>query len=210
MNKIIKISPLLIIIACIGDFLATFVLGFFYKNYSHLTMVMSELGSSKSPVAIWISVFWVIYGILFGFFGYSFYVVFKDKKSGRIIGLLLIITGIGAGILTGLFPMQAIGSQVTLVGKIHEISAIIGFFAMAFTPVLALNLFKKKSKLRIPLIALQILGLLFFGIFIIAENVLNTNGIFQYIGLWQRLYLAVYYIVFIIFAVILKEKYKNE
>lgn len=204
MKKIIKLSPIFIAVACTGDFLATFILGFFYENYNHLKMVMSELGSSNSPVAIWISIFWVIYGILFMLFGYSFRTVFKDKKSGQIIGYLFVIIGIGAGILAGIFPMD----YASLAGRIHDIAAGVGFCAMAFIPLIALKLFtkEKSSNLQKFLVISQISGLLFFGLFIASEDALNSDTILQYAGLWQRLYLLNYYIVFIILAIKLRLK----
>jgi fucose permease len=39
-------------IAFIGDFLVTIVLGFLYPNYNHLALVMNELDTSQSPVAV--------------------------------------------------------------------------------------------------------------------------------------------------------------
>lgn len=198
MQKIIKLGPVFIAIACIGDFLTTFILALFYKNYNHLTMVMSELGSLNSPVAIWISIFGVFYGILFILFGYSFYAVFKNKKSGKIIGYLFAANGIGAGILAGIFPMN----PNTLSGQIHNIAAGSGFFAIAFIPIIALKLFNNKNHRNLQkfLVISQILGLSFFGLFIMAEDALSGNTIFQYAGLWQRVFLLNYYIVFMVLA----------
>ena len=43
------------LVAPLGDFAVTSILGVFYPNYNHFKLVMSELGTSQSPVAMWIS-----------------------------------------------------------------------------------------------------------------------------------------------------------
>jgi hypothetical membrane protein len=50
-NRIVKVSCIVCIIACIGDFAVMFFLGTFYPGYSQLKNTMSSLGASVSPVS---------------------------------------------------------------------------------------------------------------------------------------------------------------
>ena len=73
------------LLAFVGDFLVTFVLGFFYPNYSHLKLVMSELGTYQSPVATWVNLWWILFGILFVLFAFGFQSVFARLKRAAVI-----------------------------------------------------------------------------------------------------------------------------
>ena len=61
-NRFIIIAAVAGLVAFVGDFLVTIALGFFYPNYNHFKLVMSELGTSQSPVAVWVG-FLALFGI---------------------------------------------------------------------------------------------------------------------------------------------------
>ncbi|MBL7140341.1 MAG: DUF998 domain-containing protein, partial [Planctomycetes bacterium] len=50
--------------ACVGEFAVPFILGRFYPGYSHLRNVLSELGAPGSPVAVWMNLWWCVFGVL--------------------------------------------------------------------------------------------------------------------------------------------------
>jgi hypothetical protein len=195
-NRFIIIAAVAGLVAFVGDFLVTIVLGFFYPNYNHLKLVMSELGTPQSPVAVWIGLWWVVFGILFITFAIGFAAVFASgKKSALIVALLIALFGLGAGVGAGLFPMDPVGSETTLAGELHDVFAGAGFFAVAFVPLASLAVFPRK---RVPgmywlSIAVFVLGLVFFALFVISEDVPSTEGILSYTGLWQRLFLLIHY-----------------
>jgi hypothetical protein len=206
-NKIINLSPILLIVILASEFFVTFLLGFFFKDYSHIEMVMSELGSASSPVAFWMSLYWVIYGIVFILFGYSFYQTYQQNRVTQMVGYLFILIGIGAGWFSA-FPMDVAGAAVTLPGTLHNIGSGIGFLAMFMIPFLLLRFFEGESHkiLRIFLISIQV--------FVVGQSVIllflvpvGNSGYSIYIGLWQRLYLAAYYVVFTMLA--LRKRYKE-
>lgn len=184
------------LLAFIGDFLVTLALGFFYPNYNHLKLVMSELGTSQSPVAVWINLWWTVFGILFITFAIGFKKAFaSDKKSVVIVTLLIILFGLGAGIGAGLFPMEPGGSETTLTGKLHGICAGIGFLAITFVPLVSLTIFPRKHSPRLYWLSVGVfvLGLASLVLFVVSEDASSTGSLLSYAGLWQRLFLLNHY-----------------
>ncbi len=198
------------LVASLGDFAVTLILGFFYPNYNHFKLVMSELGTSQSPVALWISLWWIVFGILFIIFGIGFKKALAlDKKVASapravtIASLLIMVFGLGAGIGSGLFPMDPSGSETTLAGELHDIGAGIGFLALMFVPLVSLAIFPRTClpKLYWLSIGTFVLGLVFLVLFIMAEDTSSTGGVLSYVGLWQRLFLLTYYLYIDVMAV---------
>jgi hypothetical protein len=195
-SQFIVVAAIAGLVACVGDFLVTIVLGFFYPDYNHFKLVMSELGAPASPVAAWIGLWWVVFGILFIAFAIGFAAAFASgKKSALIVALLIGLFGLGAGIGAGLFPMDSVGAESTLSGKLHDAFAGTGFFAIAFVPLASLAVFPRKRMPRMTWLSLGVfvLGLVFFALFIVSEDVPSTTGALSYTGLWQRLFLLIHY-----------------
>jgi hypothetical protein len=196
-SRFIIIAAIAGLVAFVGDFLVTIVLGFFYPDYNHLKLEMSELGSPASPVAVWVGLWWVVFGILLIAFAIGFAAVFASgKKSVVIVALLIALFGLGAGVGAGLFPMDSVGSEPTLSGGLHDACAGAGFFAIAFVPLVSLAVFSRKhtSGMRWLSISVFVLGLVFFVLFVISEDIASTAGVLTYTGLWQRLFLLAHYI----------------
>jgi hypothetical protein len=195
-NRFIIMAAVAGSMAFVGDFLVTVVFGFFYPNYNHLKLVMSELGSSRSPVAVWVGLWWIVFGILLLIFAVGFAAAFASgKKSVVIVALLIGLFGLGAGIGAGLFPMDSVGSEPTLPGGLHDAFAGAGFFAIAFVPLVSLAVFPRKRTPGLTWLSIGVfvLGLVAFALFVISEDVPSTGGILSYTGLWQRLFLVTHY-----------------
>ena len=205
-GQFIVIAAVSGLVASVGDFLVTIALGFFCPNYNHFKLVMSELGTSESPVAVWVGLWWVVFGILFIAFAIGFAAAFAaGKKPVLIVALLIGLFGLGAGIGAGLFPMDAVGAETTRAGELHDVFAGSGFFAIAFVPLVSLAVFRRK---RVPgmywlSIAVFVLGLASFALFVVSEDVPSTQGILSYSGLWQRLFLLVHYTYLGVIAVLM-------
>ncbi|MGC9357638.1 MAG: DUF998 domain-containing protein [Anaerolineae bacterium] len=190
-------------IAGIGDFAVTLILGFFYPNYNHLRFVMSELGTAQSPIALWVNAWWVLFGVLFVVFAIGLWQGFMEHGTpAAVIALMVALFGLGAGIGGGLFPMEPGGLETTLVGRLHGVFAGIGFMTIAFVPLAALWLFPRSSNPRLFWLSVGvfILGLILFGLFIAAEDVAGSRSLLAYAGLWQRLFLLNHYAYLGLFA----------
>jgi hypothetical protein len=182
--------------ASVGDFLVTIVLGFLYPDYNHFKLVMSELGAPGSPVAVWIGLWWVVFGFLFIAFAAGFAMAFTSgKKWALIVPLLIGLFGLGAGIGAGLFPMDPAGGETTRAGELHDVFAGAGFFALAFVPLVSLAVFPRQraAGMHWLSIAVFVLGLISLVLFVISEDMPSAQGILSYTGLWQRLFLLVHY-----------------
>ena len=205
-SRFILLAAVAGLIAFAGDFLVTIILGFFYPNYHHLELVMSELGTIKSPVAVWMNIWWVVFGILFIIFALGFRKFFTShKKSVLIATLLILLFGLGAGVGAGLFPMEPGGSETTLTGKLHGICAGIGFLAIMFVPLISLALFPRKSSSRMFWLSVIVfvVGLVSFGLFVTSEDAASGGGLLSYAGLWQRVFLLDNYVYLGVIAVMM-------
>jgi hypothetical protein len=200
-SRFIAMAAIAGLVAFAGDFLVTIVLGFFYPNYNHLKLVMSELGAPGSPVAVWIGLWWVVFGFLLIAFAVGFAAAFASGRRSVLIGLF----GLGAGVGAGLFPMDPVGAETTRAGELHDVFAGTGFFAIAFVPFVSLAVFPRQ---RAPgmywlSIAVFVLGLVAFVLFVVSEDLPSAQGILSYTGFWQRLFLLIHYTYLGVIAVLM-------
>jgi hypothetical membrane protein len=200
-RRFIIASAIAGLVASLGDFAVTLILGVFYPNYNHFKLVMSELGTAQSPVATWINLWWLVFGILFIIFGLGFRKAFTpaNKVASRAVtvaSLLIMVFGLGAGIGSGLFPMDPVGSEATLAGELHDMGAGLGFLALMFVPLVSLAIFPRKRSPTLYRFSLGTfgLGLVLLILFIMAEDASSADGILSYVGLWQRLFLLNIYL----------------
>jgi hypothetical membrane protein len=199
-----KLSWLILASALIGDFLIAYIISFFYHGYSHTKQVMSVLGSSSSPLAVYYNVWLVVLGVLFIISSINFYMVFFTvSKNLAIIGsALLLIFGIGAGILSGIFSVNELKEIETAASKIHGIGSGLGFMALMFIPLVISMLSFKQNDNIVAWVSLLFftLSIVFFIFFILSEKELFQNSIIGLSGMWQRLVLAGIYMPLLIIA----------
>ena len=123
-------TPILLIglIALVGDFIVPYILGRRYPNYDNFKHVISELGTKQSPVRKHLSCWLVIFGTLVVIFGIGQKLQFANQTWLHNLYLWgIIIFGIGAGVIAGLFPEDASGEEETVAGKVHGIFSGLGF-----------------------------------------------------------------------------------
>jgi hypothetical protein len=193
-SQLTRVAALAGLMAFVGDFLVTIVLGFFYPDYNHLKLVMSELGTSQSPVAFRIGLWWVVFGILFITFSVGYALALASGNRWALVAALLVaLFGLGAGVGAGVFPMDSAGEEATVAGGLHDALAGIGFCAIALVPLASLVVFRRQRAMIWFSIGALVLGLAVFALFIISEDVPSSEGILSYTGLWQRLFLLVHY-----------------
>lgn len=200
-----KNSPIVIItatccfIACIGDFAITFIIGFIYKDYNFLNQSESFLGSSDSPVAIYMNAWGVFFSLLFVIYAYGLRKSIFQSGSREFIAVwLIIIYGLGEGIGSGLFPYDHVGDELTLSGKLHSLFSGIGVVALMLLPFVLLKIFPRRSYPKMNAYSL-VVGLT--GLFFVILFLLSREEILPLKGLWQRLFILDYYLLLMTIAV---------
>ncbi len=181
--------------AMTGDFIVTILLAFFYPGYDHFHLVMSELGTQQSPVALWVNLWWILGGCLFFPFALALRAAFAHrKKAAAAVMILILIFGVFAWVLGGVFPMEPGGVETTLSGKLHGIFGGLGYLALLLVPLVSIPLakdqFGKPGLWAAWLVFLA--GLISFGLFISSENG-PASGLLSLPGLWQRVFLGLNY-----------------
>lgn len=199
-----KLSWILLAIALVGDFVVAYALAVFYPGYRHMRQVMSVLGSKNSPISILYNIWLITLGVLICISAFNFYIVYSNESHNyAIAGLtILLMFGIGAGIISGIFNVNEDSKNETISSKIHGISAGIGFLALTFIPlVVSLISFRQENiSIGIAAIIFFILCIVFFILFIMSEKETFQNTIIEFSGLWQRLLLGSMYIPLLLLA----------
>ena len=185
--------------ACIGDFIVTSVIGLFYKDYNFLTQSESYLGTSDSPVAVYMNTWGVIFSLLFVVYAYALRkTIFKEGLWQHIAVWLIVIYGVGEGAGSGLFPYNHIGNELTLSGKLHSIFSAIGDIAMVLLPFVIIKVFPKHL---FPKLNLYVWFTAFSGPLLTIIFLLARQNLVPLKGLWQRLFLLDYYLLLIVIAI---------
>lgn len=191
----------ILLFTIIGEFFLPFVLEQFYAEYNGMTMVMSALGSPQSPVRFVYNLWLVWLGVFLAFTAWVYFGVTRAEFPVLSVFILLSIGffAIGAGILSGIFRVNANKDIVTTAAKIHGVSAAIGFVALLFFPLLngILSLKQKDGMEGIISLSSFVLSFIFFTCFILGDKEQFQNTFLQYVGLWERLTLFCMYIPFI-------------
>ncbi|MCD4756189.1 DUF998 domain-containing protein [bacterium] len=181
------------LIAVIGDFVVPYLLGKKYPNYSNLRDTISTLGTSQSPVRRQLSYWLITTGTLLLIFSVGHLFVFTDCSWEHMLYILgLVVFGIGS-ILAGIFPEDVRGSKETVSGKIHGISSGLGFMFLAFNP-LWMFLITENINVEIFSLVFFLMGIFSFVVFL----VLYKKGRSRFLGLWQRVNLAILYLPLIV------------
>lgn len=190
------------LVAFIGDYLIPFILAPFYPGFSHMKEVQSELGTVKSPVARWMNLWWIAFGILCIWFGIGYALSFSEGRApGAVAGALIVVFGAGAGIGAGVFPQEPGGTEYTTRGKLHGIFAGVGELAVIVVPLVNLWVFSLAdepcfwwtSAAAFPLVAGT------FGLFLAGKG--RQEGLVSYVGFWQRAYFLILYLYLGLLAV---------
>ncbi len=205
MDKLESYGWIIILIAMIGDLVVSFILSFFYGEYSNLKMSISALGNPSSPVRSTFNIWMLIEGILFLM---ALPAVNKEFRpiSGKITNVLLafiIIFAVGACIFTCFFSVNESKEVVTTASKIHGAGSVVGFMLFLFVPLLVGILhFKDQNRIMGSVsIICFVMSLVFFTLFVMSDKEEFKNTVIAYEGLWQRLNLIFMYLPVVITAV---------
>lgn len=189
---------------CTGDFISLFILGQEYPGYNQLSDTMSSLGSSASPVSDIISVLWIFLGILMIIFAFGFRAAHSPReKYVKIVFWLLILYGLGEGLASGLFKADRVSGSYTTSFIVHDILGGTGVIAILILPLIVQKIkpfFSSHGFIRFSNITF-ILGTFFLILFSFRFIGNGESIVAKYKGLWQRLFVLVYYIYLITIAI---------
>lgn len=186
-------------IVCIGDFSVTFFIGYIYKGYDFLNQSESYLGISGSPVGVYMSIWGIIFSLLFTIYAFALgRTIFSTGKWQRAAVWLIFIYGIGEGVGSGLFPYNHIGNELTLSGKLHSLFSGIGVTALVLLPIVLWRVFPRHI---FPRMNAYIRFVGWSGILLIVIFILSRLNIVPMRGLWQRLFILDYYSLMIVISI---------
>ena len=200
-----RLFNMILLFTIIGEFFLPWILEQFYAEYNGKIMVMSALGSPRSPVRFVYNL-WLVWLGGFLIFTASAYFLSLRVKFPILAFFMLFSIGIfavGAGLISGFFSVNESKDIITTASKIHGAGAAIGFIALLFFPLLnGIISFKQKDIIGSMIsISSFILAFVFFICFIMGDKVQFQNTFLKYEGLWERLTLFCMYIPFIYRAI---------
>jgi hypothetical protein len=205
---IVYIGSAACLLGCTGDFLSLFMLGKEYPGYNQLFDTMSSLGSSASPVSDIISMFWIILGILMITFAFGFRAAYASDRYVKIVFWLLIFYGLGEGLGSGFFKADRVSGSFTTSYILHDILGGAGVFAILILPLIVRKIkpyFSGPGFIRFSYITF-ILSTVFLILFSFRFLDNGENIVAKYKGLWQRLFVMVFYIYMITIAIKMASK----
>ncbi|MEP7268917.1 MAG: DUF998 domain-containing protein [Saprospiraceae bacterium] len=197
--NLVFITLISCLLACVGDFVVTFILGYYYEGYNFIEQSQSILGTSGSPVANYMNSWGIIFSFLFAVYAFCLRrTIFKYSKLQFIASCLVALYGFGEGIGSGMFPFEKENNAFTGIGWLHLLFSALGDIGLVLFPILSLQIFKSSEYPRLRKLALflSISGPILIGCFLMTK--FNT---LPYRGLWQRLFLLNYYILLMSIAI---------
>ncbi len=210
MDWMIPFASAVGIAACVGDVIATWQLGREYPGYSPLLQAMSDLGAKGSPVAQRASDWWIILGLMFLVFGIGFHRAFPSQKYASAAAWMIVLYGLGEGFGSALIPETLSDPFFALGNVAHRAVSVVGVSALVSLPFWVAKAF---NGLQSPFSRLYLWlstggGGLFILLFIISEFYRPSGSWIAYHGLWQRLFVLIYYVFLIRLALFMLNRRK--
>lgn len=186
------------------DLLLPFLLAPFYPGYSNRRQVMSVLGSPESPVR-WVYRVWLVaLGLLLCAATPDLWAAFGNRSpvlTGLLIAVLCVFA-LGAGVLAGLFSVNADKAVETAASRIHGVGSVLGFLALAFAPLLVALLAFRDGAGGAGVFSLICFALdvCCFTLFVMADKEAWRGTRLAQEGTWQRLTLLFMYLPLAVLA----------
>ena len=158
------------------DLIIPFLLAPFYKDYNHLTQVMSVLGNSKAPLHSIYNIWLVAFGVAILISTLQLYPTVAQVSSSISIMLfsVIVIYAVGGCIFSGIFSVGETKSLETLSAKIHGYGSVIGFLLLTLAPLFVGLYFFKVSN--------GLLGILSLICFIMIDAGYNYDRLAEKMG----------------------------
>lgn len=187
-------------LATTADIFSLGVFHRYYPAYHPLTDPISALGSNTSPIAGAVSAWWIILGCVFLFFAFAYR---AGRSSNRVVFLLIVLYAVCEELGSGLFPGNHLDHHLTLTGWIHNVLGAVGVAGLVAVPFVLMRdsmVRKRKPFLQFLKIA-SASGLIFFLLFSVSRLSTPSLALLRsYHGLWQRLFVANYYVILVVLA----------
>ena len=172
-----------------------------YEGYSMLSLTVSELSAIGAPTRqLWVALV-VLYPILFATFGWGVLKYANGNKNLRVVGSLIIIYSI-----FNIYwpPMHMRGNPPTLTDTLHIVWAMVTVLFMIIMMVLGAAAFG--LRFRIYTILSIVLHIVFGMLTSLEAPNISTNGPTPFIGLWERINIAIFMLWIAVLSIILLNK----
>lgn len=201
-----RCGPYFLIAAALGDASLPYLLGRFYPGYRQMTMLISQLGETESPVANWFNHGSLITGTLFILGGVATWRAFSHlPRLGRWLGGAIAFYGLGDCILSSLVSISPQASFFSPAYFFHAACSGLAMVAMMTVPLLLAGLAYLKNQLGWTYLYLSLFIGSLVTLILFASYYLPGIGTWFATtrGLWQRLSLLCLYLPAILLAVTL-------
>ena len=202
-----RITVWLQLAAAFIEFLLPWILKRIYPGYDSRRMAMSVLGAPSSPVSNIYSTWLIALGIILTLASVSYFTLLSP--NGMALAVLtsgsIFLFALGAGILAGIFKVDADDKMGTLSSRIHGYSSAIGFMALLFFPLLrSAAMFEDRHfMLGTSYLTVFLFALLFFILFIMSDKEQYKGTCIDREGTWERLTLFFMYLPLVVDSLII-------
>jgi len=173
-----------------------------YEGYNWVTQTVSELSAVDAPTRPLSFVLGIIYTLLVAVFGWGVFKSAGEKRSLRIVGILIFLHGILGLTWSPMHQREVLAAGGgTFTDTWHIVMATVTVLLMFLSIGFGAATFGKGF--RFYSIA-TIIVFIVFGVltFVEAPNV-DKNGQTPYIGLWERINIAAFMVWMLVFSAIL-------
>jgi Protein of unknown function (DUF998) len=192
------------VFATVCDVVSLAVFARFYPGYDPGLQPISALGASGSPIARFVSGWWILLGFVFLLFAFAYGKSnVLHNPAQKIAAWLIGVYGLGEEAGSGLFPGNHVAGHLTSTGIIHNGIGGIGTVALIAVPFVLMIKYNRTDHPAFHrfLLIISLTGILFFLIFSLSRLTLPAmQGLRLLHGLWQRLFVADYYIMLVVIA----------
>lgn len=202
-------SAILCIAACIADLILIYIFGKQIPGFNHFKSTLSSLGVSSSPVAGAVTVWSITLGLILVFFAFGFRETFHTYgKQINKASWLIVLYGLGEGVASGIFRADRIDGHLTNLAYLHDVLGGIGVTALLLLPFVLRKIFTVFS---FPVFfrfsgIVSAAGIISTILFSFRLEYFAGTFLYNYSGLWQRIFLLNYYIYFTVIAVMMIQK----
>ena len=171
-------------------------------EYAWYRSSISQLGHGESPFASWVMVWGFCFFALLTTFALGFYRAYTRQAHSFWASLMIFIYALGEGLGSGLFPLDPPGADPTVSTLLHNVFSGVGDLGLIAFPFFLLWVFPRNTHLSFHKYLWWVisLGLTLLILFLLAKYAPPAAFITNLKGLWQRLYLLNYHLLFVVVA----------